>query len=70
MCGSHISHVYTENSTRRKVNLSVPIEALLLDNRDKNRKSFSYDLVYIDYSFNPQSNLVVANVICPLSFGQ
>jgi len=24
MCGCHISHVYTENSTRRKVNLSVP----------------------------------------------
>ena len=28
MCGSHINHVYTENSTRRKVNLSVPLNEL------------------------------------------
>ncbi len=28
MCGSHISHAYEENHTRRKVNLSVPLAML------------------------------------------
>jgi len=44
------------------------IEALLPGNLNKNRMSFQYDLVYINYSFNPQSNLT--DVICPLSTSQ
>ncbi len=63
----YLSYLFTKLPKAQTVDA---LEVFLPGNLDKNRMSFQYDLVYINYSLNPKFKFAAAEVICPLSFTQ